>query len=61
MRSFDAALASGGLGGLVRALGLPEEAGTGWEAFLNAIAEQARRQQESGEGAEHGHDTMDTD
>ncbi|THH19194.1 hypothetical protein EW146_g1926 [Bondarzewia mesenterica] len=50
--SFDRALRTGMLGGLVRQLGLPVEAGTGVEAFLRAIAEQAR-----GEGGER----MDTD
>ncbi len=52
--SFDRALRTGLLGGLVRQLGLPEEAGTGIEAFLRAIREQA---QESGSGGE----SMDTD
>ena len=54
VRAFDMALASGALTGFVRALGLPEEAGLGFEAFLNAIREQARQQE--GEG-----DRMDTD
>ena len=49
--SFDRALRTGMLGGLVRKLGLPEEAGTSVEAFLRAVGEQAR---ESGE-------SMDTD
>ncbi|KAH9936353.1 proteasome complex subunit Rpn13 ubiquitin receptor-domain-containing protein [Fomitopsis serialis] len=53
VRSFDQALRTGLLGGLVRGLGLPEEAGTGVEAFLNAIQEQARQ--------EDGGDRMDTD
>jgi len=52
--SFDRGLRTGLLGGLVRQLGLPEEAGTGVEAFLRAIREQARG---SGSGAE----SMDTD
>ncbi|KAH9841604.1 adhesion regulating molecule [Rhodofomes roseus] len=52
VRSFDQALRTGLLGGLVRGLGLPEEAGTGVEAFLRAIQEQAR--------GEEG-DRMDTD
>ena len=52
--SFDRALRTGLLGGLVRQLGLPEEAGTSVEAFLRAIQEQARG---SGLGAEN----MDTD
>ncbi|KAN0123477.1 adhesion regulating molecule [Russula decolorans] len=52
--SFDRALRTGLLGGLVRQLGLPEEAGTGVEAFLRAIREQA---QGSGSGGE----SMDTD
>lgn len=54
MRNFDQALRTGLLGGLVRGLGLPEEAGTGVEAFLRAVQEQAR--EEGGEG-----DSMDTD
>jgi len=51
VRNFDQALRTGLLGGLVRGLGLPEEAGTGVEAFLRAIQEQARQ----------GGDSMDTD
>ena len=43
VRSMDVALASGALVGFVRALGLPEEAGTGFEAFIRAIEEQSRR------------------
>ncbi|OBZ71571.1 hypothetical protein A0H81_08419, partial [Grifola frondosa] len=54
VRNFDQALRTGLLGGLVRGLGLPEEAGTGIEAFLRAIQEQAREEAESG-------DHMDTD
>lgn len=54
MSSFDRALRTGLLGGFVRQLGLPEEAGTGVEAFLRAIREQA---QGSGSGGE----SMDTD
>ncbi|KAA1469834.1 adhesion regulating molecule [Dentipellis sp. KUC8613] len=50
--TFDRALRTGMLAGLVRQLGLPEEAGTGAEAFLRAIAEQARRE---------GGESMDTD
>lgn len=41
VRSFDVALSTGALQGFVRALGLPEEAGNGFEAFLRAIQEQA--------------------
>jgi len=52
VRSFDQALRTGLLGGLVRGLGLPEEAGLGIEAFLHAIQEQARREGESGEGGD---------
>ncbi|KAJ7254350.1 proteasome complex subunit Rpn13 ubiquitin receptor-domain-containing protein [Mycena haematopus] len=55
--SFDQALRTGMLGGLVRALGLPEEAGTGIEPFLRAVQEQADRDSSHG-GAE---DRMDTD
>ncbi|KAI0917276.1 hypothetical protein AcW1_007491 [Taiwanofungus camphoratus] len=52
VRNFDQALRTGLLGGLVRGLGLPEEAGTSIEAFLRAIQEQARSE---------GGDSMDTD
>lgn len=52
--SFDRGLRTGLLGGLVRQLGLPEEAGTGVEAFLRAIREQAR-------GSGSGGESMDTD
>jgi 26S proteasome regulatory subunit N13 len=52
--SFDRALRTGLLGGLVRQLGLPEEAGTGVEAFLRAVREQAR-------GDRPGGENMDTD
>ncbi|KAI0354996.1 adhesion regulating molecule [Trametes cingulata] len=55
VRNLDMALRTGLLGGLVRTLGLPEEAGTGVEPFLRALQEQARR--EEGEGG----DRMDTD
>ncbi|KAJ4001737.1 proteasome complex subunit Rpn13 ubiquitin receptor-domain-containing protein [Lentinula boryana] len=51
--NFDQALRTGLLGGLVRQLGLPEEAGTGIEPFLRAVQRQA--DQETGE------DGMDTD
>ncbi|KAH9986704.1 proteasome complex subunit Rpn13 ubiquitin receptor-domain-containing protein [Russula vinacea] len=52
--NFDRALRTGLLGGLVRQLGLPEEAGTGVEAFLRAIREQAH-------GSGSGSESMDTD
>jgi len=52
--NFDRALRTGLLGGLVRQLGLPEEAGTSVEAFLRAIREQAH-----GSGTEG--ERMDTD
>ncbi|KAJ8501973.1 hypothetical protein ONZ51_g318 [Trametes cubensis] len=55
VRNLDMALRTGLLGGLVRTLGLPEEAGTGVESFLRALQDQARR--EEGEGG----DRMDTD
>lgn len=42
VRSLDQALSTGLLGGLVRGLGLPEEAGTGIGPFLQAIKEQAQ-------------------
>jgi len=50
--NFDQALRTGLLGGLVRSLGLPEEAGTGIRAFLRAIQEQADRERNN---------SMDTD
>ncbi|OSX59894.1 hypothetical protein POSPLADRAFT_1149736 [Postia placenta MAD-698-R-SB12] len=56
VRNFDQALRTGLLGGLVRGLGLPEEAGTSIEAFLRAIQEQARVADGDSEG-----DRMDTD
>ncbi|KAJ7095973.1 adhesion regulating molecule [Mycena belliarum] len=52
--SFDQALRTGLLGGLVRQLGLPDEAGTGLEPFLRAVQEQANN---SG----GGDDRMETD
>ncbi|EIN12753.1 adhesion regulating molecule [Punctularia strigosozonata HHB-11173 SS5] len=52
--NFDQALRTGMLGGLVRGLGLPEEAGTSVEAFLRAIQEQADRER-------GGEERMDTD
>lgn len=55
--NFDQALRTGMLGGLVRTLGLPEEAGTGVGSFLRAIQEQADREGNS----ERDNNTMDTD
>ncbi|OSD07188.1 adhesion regulating molecule [Trametes coccinea BRFM310] len=55
VRNLDMALRTGLLGGLVRTLGLPEEAGVGVEPFLRALQDQARR--EEGDGG----DRMDTD
>ncbi|KAI0771252.1 proteasome complex subunit Rpn13 ubiquitin receptor-domain-containing protein [Trametes elegans] len=55
VRNLDMALRTGLLGGLVRTLGLPEEAGTGVEPFLRALQDQARRE-EGNSG-----DRMDTD
>ncbi|KAI0699282.1 adhesion regulating molecule [Cerioporus squamosus] len=54
VRNLDMALRTGLLGGLVRTLGLPEEAGTGVEPFLRALQDQARRE-------EGGGDRMETD
>ncbi|KIK69613.1 hypothetical protein GYMLUDRAFT_33991 [Collybiopsis luxurians FD-317 M1] len=51
--NLDQALRTGLLGGLVRGLGLPEEAGLGIEPFLRAIQRQADQ--------ERGEDRMDTD
>ncbi|KAG6850277.1 hypothetical protein H0H93_015534 [Arthromyces matolae] len=48
LANFDQALQTGLLGGLVRGLGLPEEAGTGVAAFLRAVQEQADREKEDG-------------
>ena len=42
------------LGGLVRGLGLPEEAGTGVEPFLRAVQEQAQRETRSSEAPGDG-------
>jgi len=53
--SFDQALRTGMLGGLVRGLGLPEEAGTGILPFLRAVQEQADR--ERGGTRDEGMDT----
>lgn len=53
VRSFDQALRTGLLGNLVTGLGLPEEAGLGIEAFLDAVQEQA--------GGAEEEDEMDTD
>jgi len=47
VRNFDLALRTGLLGGLVRGLGLPDEAGTGIEPFLRAIQEQANNESET--------------
>ncbi|KAF9468566.1 proteasome complex subunit Rpn13 ubiquitin receptor-domain-containing protein [Collybia nuda] len=54
--SFDQALRTGLLGGLVRGLGLPDEAGTGVAPFLRAVQEQADREHS---GATEG--DMETD
>jgi hypothetical protein len=57
--SLDQGLRTGLLGGFVRSLGLPEEAGTGILPFLRAIQEQVDREREgssSGSG-----NNMETD
>jgi len=54
--NFDQALRTGMLGGLVRGLGLPDEAGTGIGPFLRAVQEQADRENAGG-----GTNRMDTD
>ena len=54
--NFDQALRTGLLGGLVRSLGLPDEAGTGILPFLRAVQEQA-----DGGDDESGDDDMETD
>jgi hypothetical protein len=56
VQNLDQALRTGMLGGLVRGLGLPDEAGTGVEPFLRAVQDQARR----GEGGDRD-DSMETD
>jgi len=43
VRQLDLALATGMLQGLVIGLGLPSEAGSGVEAFLRAVGEQAKK------------------
>ncbi|EGN98003.1 hypothetical protein SERLA73DRAFT_182828 [Serpula lacrymans var. lacrymans S7.3] len=53
VRNLDQALRTGLLGGMVRSLGLPEEAGTSVEAFLRAIQHQSQRDSSGGD--------MDTD
>ena len=58
MAQLDRALQTGQLGGFVRSLDLPPNAGTGVGAFLRAIVEQARREGEEGTSAS---DTMDED
>lgn len=60
MASFDQALRTGLLGGLVRGLGLPDEAGTGVGPFLRAVQEQADRES-SGTGESTTDDRMETD
>lgn len=55
VRGFDQALRTGLLGSLVTQLGLPDEAGTGVEAFLRAVTEQAAEEDEDEE------DQMETD
>lgn len=64
VRNFDQALHTGLLGGLVRGLGLPEDAGTGVEPFLRAVQEQARREGGSSgsqDSTSQAHDQMETD
>lgn len=62
VRNFDQALHTGLLGGLVRGLGLPEEAGLGVEPFLRAVQDQARQEREGGGATSTGnHDEMETD
>ncbi|KAF8631798.1 hypothetical protein AX17_005013 [Amanita inopinata Kibby_2008] len=57
--NLDQALRTGLLGGLVRGLGLSEEAGTSVEAFLRAIQEQADRERDT--SGHSGSDGMETD
>jgi len=51
VQNFDQALRTGLLSGIVRSMGLPEQAGLGVEQFLRAVQEQASR------GAGEGMDT----
>jgi len=60
VRALDRALQTGLVGGLVVGLGLPEEAGLGIRPFLQAIQEQARRSNESGDAA-GPEESMETD
>lgn len=55
--SFDQALRTGLLGGLVRGLGLPDEAGTGVAPFLRAVQEQADRERAASGSRDDGMDT----
>ncbi|KZS93577.1 adhesion regulating molecule [Sistotremastrum niveocremeum HHB9708] len=57
VRSLDQALATGLLSGLVKSLGLPEEAGLGVGPFLTAISRQAEHDHHD----ESGQDSMQTD
>ena len=62
VRNFDQALHTGLLGGLVRGLGLPEEAGLSVESFLHAVQIQAQREREGDdEPSSNNHDDMETD
>ncbi|KAF5360659.1 hypothetical protein D9756_004757 [Leucocoprinus leucothites] len=57
--SLDQGLRTGLLGGFVRSLGLPEEAGTGVLPFLRAIQEQADRERSGSSSA--GGNNMETE
>lgn len=57
--SLDRGLNTGLLGGFVRSLGLPEEAGTGVLPFLRAIQEQVDR--ERSESGPDDSDSMETE
>lgn len=57
VRSLDQALATGLLSGLVKSLGLPEEAGLGVGPFLSAISRQAEQEVQN----ESSQDSMQTD
>ncbi|RUS20652.1 hypothetical protein BC937DRAFT_94691 [Endogone sp. FLAS-F59071] len=67
LQSLSIALQSGQLGPLLTQLGLDPSAGNSVEAFLNAIQEQAGRQQseedqaEEGQGEDQSGDRMDED
>jgi len=61
LAELDRALSTGLLGDLVRGLGLPESAGTGIEAFIKAVSDQARAGQGASGSSGRSGDSMQTD